>query len=57
MDQGTLLLTILGMWAVTFAVKVGPIALLARRRLPPSVIGTIRPRRSQSWLPCSRPMC
>ncbi len=43
MDQGTLFLTILGMWAVTFAVKVGPIALLARRRLPPAVIETIRP--------------
>ncbi len=43
MDQGTLFLTILGMWAVTFGVKVGPIALLARRRLPPAVIETIRP--------------
>ena len=43
MDQGTLLLTILGMWAVTFGLKVGPIALLARRRLPPAVAETIRP--------------
>lgn len=43
MDQGTLLLTILGMWAVTFGLKVGPIALLARRRLPPAVVDTIRP--------------
>lgn len=43
MDQGTLLLTILGMWAVTFGLKVGPIALLARRNLPPAVIDTIRP--------------
>lgn len=41
MAQETLLLTILGMWAVTFGMKAGPIALLARRRLPPSIVGTI----------------
>ncbi len=43
MDQGALLLTILGLWAASFGVEVGPIALLARRRLPPAVIETIRP--------------
>ncbi len=43
MDHGTLILTILGMSAVTLGLKVGPIALLARRRLPPALVDTIRP--------------
>ena len=43
MDQGTLFLTILGMWAATFGLRAGPIAVLARRRLPPAVANTIRP--------------
>ncbi len=42
MAQETLILTILGMWAVTFGIKAGPIALLARRRLPPAIADTVR---------------